>query len=271
MTLTGRLSGRRLQSQRWERALITGASSGIGEALARRLSANGVELVLVARRQDRLDALAAELDTPAEVLTADLADRSQLDAVVQRLEASESPVDLLVNNAGFGAVGDFLEIDSQAEAGMLGVNVSAVHTLCRAAGTSMAARGSGAILNVSSIAGFAPNPRSATYGATKAFVTSLSESLHLELGPQGVVVTCVCPGLTKTEFHDQAGYLPDGVPVRSWQTADQVAQAALEGLAAAKALVVPGGQNKAAVLASKVAPQSLVRRAAARLATINGK
>lgn len=255
----------------WTTALVTGASSGIGEALARQLAADGINLVLVARRQDRLEALARELDVDVEVLVVDLSDASAIQQVVSRLQDSESPIDLLVNNAGSGTVGDFLESDAEAEANMVGVNVSAVHTLCRAAGTAMTSRGRGWILNVSSIAGFAPNPRSATYGATKAFVTSLSESLHLELGPQGVVVTCVCPGLTETEFHRQAGYQPEGVPTRTWQTADQVARAALNGVAAGKAVVVPGGQNRAAVLAARVAPQSLVRRAAARLATLNGK
>lgn len=255
----------------WGRALITGASSGIGEAIATRLATDGVDLVLVARRRERLEALAAELDTTCEVLVADLSRPEQLETVADRLGSTDSPVDLLVNNAGFGAVGDFLETEAASETGMLDVNVAAVHILCRAAGSAMVQRGSGAILNVSSIAGFAPNPRSATYGATKAFVTSLSESLHLELGPQGVVVTCVCPGLTETEFHQRAGYRPDGVPARTWQTADQVAQAALEGLSAGRAVVVPGRQNKAAVAATRLAPPRLLRRAANRLATLNGK
>ncbi len=257
--------------RQWRRALITGASSGIGEAIARRLAAEHVDLVLVARRRDRLEALSSELGTACEVLVADLAQPEQLETVADRLRSTTSPVDLLVNNAGFGAVGDFLETEASSETGMLDVNVGAVHLLSRAAGSAMVQRGSGAILNVSSIAGFAPTPRSATYGATKAFVTSLSESLHIELGPQGVVVTCVCPGLTETEFHQRAGYRPDGVPARTWQTADEVAQAALEGLAAGKAVVVPGRQNKAAVAAARLAPTRLVRRAANRLATLNNK
>lgn len=267
-----RLTKRRPPASRsWKRALVTGASSGIGEAIARRLAAQGTELVLVARRVDRLNVLAAELDVAVEVLGADLSEQGQLHTVVQRLQADTAPVDLLVNNAGFGAVGDFLATESEAEDQMLGVNVAAVHALCRAGGAAMVARGGGGILNVSSIAGFAPTPRSATYGATKAFVTSLSESLHLELGPQGVVVTCVCPGLTRTEFHQRAGYEPGAVPARSWQSADDVAAAALDGLARGKPVVVPGGQNKAAVMAAKIAPQGLVRRAAGRLADLNGK
>lgn len=253
---------------KWQRALVTGASSGIGEAIARQLAEQGTELVLVARRRQRLEQLAAELEVPVELIVADLGADDQLQLVVDRLQANDDAIDLLVNNAGVGTVGDFLDTDARAESNMLGVNVAAVHVLCRAGGSAMVARGGGAILNVSSIAGFAPTPRSATYGATKAFVTSLSESLHVELGPQGVVVSCLCPGLTRTEFHEQAGYRPEGVPQRSWQSADQVAAAGLDGLARGKALIVPGGHNKAAAVAAKVAPSSLVRRASGRLAKL---
>lgn len=263
-------------SRRWERALITGASAGIGEAFARRLVTEGTDLVVVARRTERLEALATELSVVAEavkveVLTADLADRNDLSRVVARLEAWSEPIDLLINNAGFGTVGDFVDQDPDTETAMIDVNVRAVHRLAHAAGTAMADRGGGGILNVSSTAGFAPSPKSATYGATKAFVTSFSEALAVELGPQGVVVSCLCPGLTRTEFQEKADYRPGALPKFFWQTADEVAASGLDAIAAKRTRVIPGLHNRVAVGLAKAAPAGLVRRAAAILARANGK
>lgn len=244
---------------RWDRALVTGASSGIGLAFAEQLAAAGTDLVIVARNEARLDELAARLPVEVEVLAADLADRTQLGRVEDRLRADEAPVDLLVNNAGFGQVGDFIDLPVDGETAVVEVNITALHRLAHAAGAAMAARGSGGILNVSSIAGYFPTPGSATYGATKAFVTSLSEALHEELGPQGVVVTCVCPGLTRTEFHERAEMDTAAYPAALWQTAETVAAAGLEGIAAGKVNVVPGAHNKVFRGAIKAAPLPLRR------------
>lgn len=257
----------------WNRALVTGASSGIGQAFARILAAAGTDLVAVARDEGRLRALAEELSpgVEVEVVVADLADRSQVARVADRLEAGEGPVDLLVNNAGFGHVGEFIDLDPLAEASVIDVNVAAMHRLAHAAGTAMSARGRGGILNVSSVAGFAPSPRAATYAATKAFVTSFSEALHVELGPYGVVVSCLCPGLTRTEFQQRAGRDVDGVPDALWQSAEDVAKAGLRGLAKGRAVVVPGAQNKAMRTMIKASPSGLVRRVSTVVADRSGR
>jgi short-subunit dehydrogenase len=260
--------------RRWNRALITGASSGIGEAFARLLATDGTDVILVARRGERLEQLAGELSSTGaevEVLVGDLADRADLDRVIDRLADNSKAVDLLVNNAGFGSVGDFIDQDADVESMMIEVNITALHRLAHAAGSAMATRGRGGILNVSSIAGFSPSPRSATYGATKAFVTSFSEALAIELGPQGVVVTCLCPGLTKTEFQETAQYRPSALPGAFWQSAEQVASAGLAGIAAGTMVVVPGAHNKMARALVRVVPGAIIRRVAARLAVANGK
>ncbi len=265
-----------VSAPRWNRALVTGASSGIGAAFARLLADRGTDLVLVARRADRLQALADEFQSGAtsvevEVLSADLGDRLDLDRVVTRLQDRLEPIDLVINNAGFGTVGDFLDQDPGREAAMIDVNIGTVHRLAHAAGTAMADRGGGGILNVSSIAGFTPSPRSATYGATKAFVTSFSEALAVELGPQGVVVSCLCPGLTRTEFQEKARYRPGALPGFLWQSPDVVASAGLAGLEAGRVRVVPGLHNRIAVGLARVTPDAVVRRVASALAKANGK
>jgi hypothetical protein len=179
---------------RWNRALVTGASSGICAAIARRLAADGTALVVVARDTGRLRTLADELPVPVEVLTADLADAADLERVAHRLSATDSPIDLLVNNAGLGFSGNFIELPYEREQAVVAVNVVAVHRLSRAAAAAMAGAGTGAIVNIASVAGYLPAAGSATYAATKAFVNSFSESLHQELRSRGVTVTCVCPG-----------------------------------------------------------------------------
>ncbi len=276
--MTGR-RGRRDHSeptQPWERALVTGASAGIGEAFAGLLADEGTDLVLVARRTDRLQALADELTARpdpvrVEILTGDLSDRADVDRVVARLQDPMKPIDLLVNNAGFGTVGDFLDQDPGRESAMIEVNIGAVHRLAHAAGTAMADRGGGGILNVSSIAGFSPSPKSATYGATKAFVTSFSEALAVELGPQNVVVSCLCPGLTRTEFQEKARHRPSALPGFFWQSAEEVAAAGLAGIAAGRVRVVPGLHNRVATRLARATPGVVVRRVAKALAKVNGK
>ncbi|MEP6296246.1 MAG: SDR family NAD(P)-dependent oxidoreductase, partial [Ilumatobacter sp.] len=182
----------------WTRALVTGASSGIGRAIAVQLAAAGSHLVVVARDEAKLHELADSLDVPCDVLVADLSDRAALASVEERLTGDDDPIDLLVNNAGFGLHGLFHELDAERAAAAVEVNVAALHRLAAAVAPGMVRRGRGGILNVSSVAGFTATPGGATYSATKAFVTSLSEALHTELRPHGVHVSALCPGFTRT-------------------------------------------------------------------------
>jgi len=255
----------------WRRALITGASTGLGAAFARELAAAGVELVLAARDGDRLEASAAELPVACEVLVADLADPADLARVAARLtdgglrSSNPAGVDLLVNNAGFGTVGDFVDLPIDGEQRQVSVNIVALQRLTHAAGVAMAARGGGTILNVASVAGFRPAPRSATYGATKAFVVGFSRALATELAPRGVTVSCLCPGLTRTEFHRRAGYDTSGYPRWAWQQASAVATAGLRGAAAGKVTVVPGIHNRMSGHLMRLLPEAVLRRADERL------
>ncbi len=240
-------------------ALVTGATAGIGAAFARQLAARGHDLVLVARDAARLESAAQQLRSygvQVEVLSADLADDAGCAAVEERCKAG---VDVLVNNAGLGTKGDFHEIDLVHEEHMLRVNVRAVMRLTHAALPSMVARGSGAIVNVSSVAGFAPGTRAATYSASKAYVTNFSESLHLQYGEHGVKVLALCPGFTRTEFHSRAEMDISGVPARLWLDAEEVVATALSDLDKGKSLSVPGAQYKAIVTATRVIPPSVQR------------
>lgn len=249
-------------ARRWNRALVTGASSGIGTACCRVLAGEGTDLVLVARDVDRLEALADELQ-PAiavEVLPADLAEADQLAAVEDRLRADEDAIDLLVSNAGFGRTGDFIDLDIDVETDVLAVNVIAVQRLAHAAGRRMAATGSGTILNVSSVAAYLPGPGSATYAASKSFVTSLSIGLGEELRPKGVTVTTLAPGFTRTEFQERAGMDPGQVPSAVWQSAEHVARAGLDGAAAGKVVVIPGIHNKLAAGVGRLLPGRLLQK-----------
>lgn len=247
----------------WQRALVTGASSGIGEAFARQLAAAGSHTVLVARDRERLMALAAELPAPAEVLPADLTDAEQLARVEHRLERGD--VDLLVNNAGFGLNGRFLDHGRDDQSGMVMVNVVALHRLCHAAGGAMVAGGRGTILNVASVAAFTAAARSSTYSATKAFVVSFSDALHHELAGTGVTVTALCPGLTRTEFHQRGDYDLSGMPGFAWQEAETVAAQGLRAAADGKRLQVTGLANKVLVGVVRAVPDPLVRAVGYRL------
>lgn len=244
---------------RWKRALVTGASSGIGASIARQLAADGTELVVVARDTARLEALAADLPVAVEVLGADLAHGDDLERVALRLTATEAPVDLLVNNAGFGFVGPYPDLPYEGERDVVAVNVVAVHRLSHAAASAMTRAGGGAILNIASVAGYLPSAGSATYAATKAFVNSFSESLHQDLLGAGVSVTCVCPGFTRTEFQQRADYDGSDIPAFLWQDADDVAKAALRAAARGDARIVTGGLNKVAVGLLKVVPLAVLR------------
>jgi short-subunit dehydrogenase len=249
----------------WDRALVTGASAGIGRAFAERLAAEGTHLVLVARDIERLEALAGELGrahgVDVEVLPADLNDAGPLAAVVKRLTASPD-VDLLVNNAGLGFKGAFATAPMTRVTEQLNVNVVALVHLSHAALGAMRANGRGTILNVSSVVGEIPGPGNATYGATKAFVTGFSEALHAEAKRDGVAVTVVLPGATRTEFHARGGF-KERMPRAGWQSADAVAKAGLDGARRGRAVVVPGVHNKAIVVAAKLMPQAVSRRVSA--------
>lgn len=214
-------------------ALVTGASAGIGTCFAQRLAEKGHDLVLVARRRERLEALAKGLaeshGVGADVLPADLTDPTELRAVEERV-ASEPRLELLVNNAGFGTVSLFQEMDADRIEDEIRLNVLALARLARAAVGPFAERGRGSIINVSSGAGFQPGPWFANYSATKAFVTSLSEALAGELQGTGVRVQALCPGPVATEFSDVAGADESRLPAAVVQTPEQVVDASLAAL-----------------------------------------
>jgi short-subunit dehydrogenase len=252
---------------RWNRALITGASSGIGKAIAEQLAVTGTRLVVVARDEERLEALATSVDVDVEVIVADLGDRASLDHVAARLRDDVHPVDLLVNNAGFGLTGPFHELDIERETAVVDVNITAVHRLSHAAASAMVERGGGGgILNVSSIAASAPAPNSATYAATKAFVSSFSEALRGELMEHHVHVTALCPGFTRTEFQDRAEFDTSDIPDALWQSAEEVAAAGLKGIDLNRAIVVPGALNKVGAGLLNALPGALRRVVVPRLA-----
>jgi uncharacterized protein len=242
-------------------ALITGASSGIGEAMAELLGEAGVPTVVVARRRDRLDEIAARFDH-VEVLDADLTTADGLAAVVARVGDSALPIDLVVNNAGFGTSGDFHTLDVDRLDREVQLNIAALTRLSHAALASMIPRGRGYLLNVSSVASFQPAPKLAVYAATKAYVTSLSESLHEEVRGTGVHVTALCPGLTRTEFQSvsNSDSYASQYPTFAWLEAREVAQAGLDDVAKGKALSVPGVLYKGMVSGSSILPRSLARR-----------
>lgn len=251
-------------TNKWNRALVTGASSGIGQEIARQLAAAGSDLVVVARNSERLEDLAEELagdhDIEVEVLRADLADRAELDVVAHRLQDSERPIDLLVNNAGFGSSGLFHSLDLDEQSGMIDVNITALQRLSHAAAEVMVSRGRGGILNVSSVAGHMAIPQLAVYSATKAFVSSFSEAIHEELAPFGVNVTAICPGATRSEFHQRASLDTSSHPDFIWQTSTEVATEALAAISSGRARVVSGKINKAIAGGLKLSPGVLVRK-----------
>ena len=247
-------------------ALVTGASSGIGDAIARGLARRGHDLVVVARAADRLDALARELhnafNIQVETMAADLTDENERAVVEKRLQAEAAPISILVNNAGYGSSGPFSDLPIDREMGQVELNIVALARLTHAAIPGMVARGRGGIMNVSSVASFQPGPGSATYAATKAYVTSFSEALHEELRDTGVKVSCLCPGYTRTEFHQRADIHREAVPDILWLTADDVAEAGIRGLERNQAIVVPGLQYKVVATAGRVLPRGAVRRIA---------
>lgn len=243
-------------------SLVTGATAGIGAEFARQLAARGHDLVLVARDRERLDALAAELSARhrvrCEVLPADLTDRAQLAAVEERLRDRAAPVDLLVNNAGFGVNQLFVDGDLDGEQRMLDVLVTAVMRLTHAALPGMVARGTGGVINVSSVASFIAG---GTYSAAKAWATVFSESVDRQLAGTGVAVMALCPGFTHTEFHQRAEMDVDHLPDWMWLDAPALVSSALRDFARGKPVSVPGAQYKVLSTVARYAPRPLVRRA----------
>ncbi|MFM7819566.1 MAG: SDR family NAD(P)-dependent oxidoreductase [Actinomycetota bacterium] len=243
-------------------ALVTGASSGIGYEMSVQLATSGVRVIAVARRRDRLEELARQFKN-VEVLVADLTTDSGLATVEARiLDASATPIDLVVNNAGFGSSGLMHEVDADRLSREVQLNVGALTRLSHAAIRAMVPQGRGYLLNVSSVASFQASPKLAVYSATKAYVTSLTEALHEEMRGTGVRVTALCPGLTRTEFQSISStenYSRD-FPSFAWLDVTDVARAGLRDVACGRVLSVPGLLYKVLVTVSDLAPRYLVRR-----------
>jgi len=248
-------------------ALVTGASTGIGRAFALRLADRGHDLVLVARDTARLEALAKELgdsyNAGAEVLSADLSDPVALARVERRVADADRPVDLLVNNAGYGTAGRFVELPIEGEVGEIELSVVALGRLTHAALAPMVERGRGGVINVASIGGFQPTPGNATYCATKAFVISFSEAIHEELKGTGVKCMVLSPGFTRTNFQTRAGIDSSEVPGFLWQEAGDVAEYALRAYGRSRASCVPGPLNRATAAFSALTPTTVTRKIAA--------
>jgi uncharacterized protein len=250
-------------------ALITGASVGLGRELAKLFAADGHDLVLVARRKDKLDELAAELakahGVAATVMASDLTDPAAPAALAEKVRAAGIEVEFLVNNAGFGSNGAFHELDEKRELDMIQVNVTALVQLTRRFLPAMVARKSGRILNVGSTAGFVPGPFMADYYATKAFVISFTEAIAFELRGTGVTATVLCPGATATEFAAVAGN--DKSPLFKSGVADalSVSRHGYRAMMAGRVVAIPGARNKVLIQSLRVSPRAAIRSIAAGL------
>jgi short-subunit dehydrogenase len=251
---------------RYALALVTGPTAGIGQVFARKLAASGTHLVLVARNAERLHGLADELTRShaiqVEVLAADLAQPSDLRGVEDRVEALD--LDLLVNNAGFGLRGRFLQLPADEHERMVRVHVIAPIRLARAALPGMIARGRGQIVNVSSLAGFSPAVGGSLYGATKACLTYFSEALGIEIAGTGVQIQALCPGFTHTEFHERARMDEEAIPAWMWMDAQEVVEASLHALEQGKAVCVPGARNRSLAALMGALPRPVARWIAGR-------
>ena len=253
------------------RALITGASSGIGLELAKIFAARRYDLVLVARSKDKLEELAAELKSAhgidARVLVADLAQKGAPDEIARALESQGLAVDVLVNNAGFGATGPFWETDLAAELEMIQVNIAALVHLTKRFVPGMKARGRGRIMNVASTAAFFPGPFMSVYYASKAFVLSFSEAMALELEGTGVTVSALCPGPTESGFSKVAGNDKSNLFKRKAGIMDArtVAEIGFDGLMAGKTVVVTGFMNRVMAGTSGLVPRKVSGRVAKKL------
>jgi short-subunit dehydrogenase/uncharacterized protein YndB with AHSA1/START domain len=250
-------------------AVVTGASSGLGRGLAARLADRGMSLVLTGRNEARLDEAAHQIRRAAprvrvETVAADLSTRSGVSALLAHV--GDRPIEVLVNNAGFGSYGRFAEADPDREAGEVAVDVSAVVTLARAFLPGMLARGSGGILNVASTIAFQPAPYQAVYGASKAFVLSFSQALWAEARAAGVAVTALCPGPTRTGFVDALGADVGHTAIyRRLADPEPVIEAGLRGLDEGRAVVIPGVRNKVIAESGRFMPREWLTRVSARL------
>ena len=242
-------------------ALVTGPTAGIGRCFAFQLAERGHDLVLVARNRTALESVAEELRSQhgveVEVLAADLTDRGDLGRVEVRLASSQQPVDMLVNNAGFGLKEPFLDNDLESEQQMLDVLVVAVLRLSHVAMTGMVARGSGGVINVSSVAGYLPR---GTYSAAKAYVTSLSRWADATYRPRGVRTMALCPGFTRTEFHGRMEVSQDSAPSWLWLDADRLVRDALRDFDNGKSVSVPDVRYKAITAVAQYVPAGLLAR-----------
>lgn len=256
-------------SDRHSVVLVTGASAGIGRQLARLFAADGRDLILVARRRERLEQIAKQLQEEfriaVTVLVDDLRDPRSPQRIAQMLEENGYEVDILVNNAGFGWLGPFAEATDSTVTDMMTVNMTALVQLTQLLLPPMIARGHGRILNIGSLAGFLPGPYMAVYYATKAFVNSFSQALAEELKGTGITVTVSCPGPTATEFGAVAGSDARKLAAARSMPAERVARHAYNALKNAVPVAVPGAQNRLALVLVRWLPRGLVRRIAARL------
>ncbi len=251
-----------LEANRTPRALVTGASGGLGAEMARELARRGFSLILSARSREPMEALAREAGaahgTAVRVFPEDLSVPGAADRLADRVESAGLAVDLLVNNAGFGQWGSWLELDPREEVEMIRVNVEALTSLTRRFAPAMAARGGGRILNVASTAAFVPGPGMAVYYATKAYVLSFSEALAEELRGSGVTVTCLCPGPTPTGFQARIGAGPSSRLGMAEVAPERVARVGIDGALRGRRLVVPGLVNHLTPLLPRFLPRSWV-------------
>lgn len=251
-------------------ALITGASSGLGLALAEALARRGRNLILVARQRDALESIACELTqrfgVEALYRVCDLAEPMQISGLIQELEQGERQVDLLVNNAGIGSAGLFVEQDWSREQELIELNILALSRLCYDLGYHMVKQGRGQILNVASVAAFQPGPLMSNYFASKAYVLHFSEGLRNELAPHGVKVSVLCPGPIATPFFRHSQIRSSGLERRQLlANPEEVALLAVQGLERNRAIIIPGWRNRLVPLLIRLMPRALSRRLAMRM------
>ncbi len=258
-----------LRRRQGETVLVTGASSGIGRELARLFAGDGADLVLIARSEGRLHELAGELEAAygvtAQVVPADLSRPASPGEIAEALAQQHIQVDVLVNNAGFGAHGPIAGIGAKRQLDMIEVNIAALTRLTALLLPGMLERRRGAILNIASTAAFQPGPHQAVYCATKAYVLSFTEALAEEVRGSGVQVCCLAPGATDTGFAAQAGTQGTRLFRRGVMDAGRVARAGHEGMRQGRTLVIPGLRNRALAFSVRLAPRTLVTRIAGRL------
>lgn len=256
--------------------LITGASSGIGEEVARKIAERGYNVTLVARRIDRLTELAAELKrehgVTADTVECDLTDSAALKKLLDGVKKSGKHIDILVNNAGCGTEGNFVDTKEKPALGQIELNVLALTALTHAVLPAMIKRGNGAVLNVASVAAFQPIPRQAVYAATKAYVLSFSNAIGKELSGTGVSVTALCPGPTKTNFYgDRMEHFESSTPGIFWQSAEACAKDGVEGLFKRKRIVIPKITNRLSALSGSFTPTPITLEAIDRFSPVGRK